>query len=328
MWESREIVNILNNLGYNVDTISYLNNWFLPQKKYKLVFDIATNLQRMAPFLNEKTIKVLHLTGSYGPYQNQAEIKRIEAFEKRKKKLYIPKRLVPNVELTEQSLKIANYCTLIGNKHTLSTYPEKYHHKITLVPVTTSKLSFVKRKNYVPKKREFLWFFGPGVIHKGLDLLIEIFHEHPNHTLHIVGPIKNEEDFLLAYENEIEQSSNIHIHGSLDPNGAKFTKIIKKVFCFIAPSCSEGISPAAATCLKIGLYPIISKDTGITLPKNAGITLDTCTKDEITQAIFTVHNKENEKLEKEIIECQSMAEQKYSQQNFTKALTKFFQEVL
>ncbi|MCK4499297.1 hypothetical protein KAU11_02280, partial [Candidatus Babeliales bacterium] len=77
-WESREIINIFNRFGYIVDVIDWNNSTFYPDKHYDVVFDIYTNLQRLTPFLDTKTKKILHLTGSYAPYQNKAEIKRVE----------------------------------------------------------------------------------------------------------------------------------------------------------------------------------------------------------------------------------------------------------
>ncbi|MBU1007679.1 glycosyltransferase [Candidatus Dependentiae bacterium] len=327
-WESKEIVKVFNKLGYIVDTIDYSNNWFLPQIKYNVVFDIYTNLQRIAPFIDQNTVKILHLTGSHPRYQNQAEINRIRNFEQRTKKLYTPKRLVPNVELAERSLKLADFCTLLGNAHTLRTYPSQYHNKIFLIPVTASRLSYKKKENYVPKKREFLWFFGSGAIHKGLDLLIDIFAQHKNLILNIVGNIQYEKDFFNAYGKKINNSQNIRLHGSLAPSSNSFINILKDTFCFIAPSCSEGTSPACATCLQAGLFPIVSRDTGVTLPEGAGIYLDTCSHQEITDAIFKIHSMDTKLLTKQIIECQKQAIMLYSRQNFTEKLTENLQQFL
>jgi glycosyltransferase involved in cell wall biosynthesis len=330
LWESREIAKNFCNRGYIVDVIDYGNNSFIPQKKYNIVFDVYINLQRLAPYLDKNTIKIIHLTGSYPEFQNQAELNRVVEFEKRTGKKYTPKRFVQHVNQAKESIEIADHCTLLGNTVTLSTYPKKYHGKITLLPVTTSLtissiISFTCKKNPTNTCKGFLWFFGAGAVHKGLDRLIEIFHAHPDLTLHIVGDVTQEQDFMNAYEKKL-QSKNIFLHGPLSINSKEFEKILKNVFSFIAPSCSEGISPATATCLQLGLFPIISRNTGITLPKNCGIYLETCDIEEIRKAIFMACNMDNEELKKQITTCQKYALSLFSRKNFTKKINGFLQK--
>ena len=81
-WESREIARILTDLGFAVDAVNWNDEAFQPAKEYDLVLDIDANLQRWAPLLPEKTVRILHLTGSYGPFQNKAELERVAAFER------------------------------------------------------------------------------------------------------------------------------------------------------------------------------------------------------------------------------------------------------
>ncbi len=328
-WESREIANIFNCMGFKVDAINWMDQDFYLKNKYDIIFDIYTNLQRLAPFLGAKTIKILHLTGSYPLYQNEAELKRVEAFEKRRKLLYSPKRLVKDVELVEKSLKLADVCSLLGNDYTLKTYPNIYRKKINLVTVSTSELSYLKsEKDYVPNNREFMWFLGGGAIHKGLDLLLEVFSKNKNFKLNIVGNIETEKDFFEAYRIELTKFPNIVYHGYVELKSRKFNQIIKNVFCFIAPSCSEAISTAAATCLKLGLFPIISRDTGITLPSNCGIYLENCSINEIEDAIFKVINMKRLDLIEQISTCQRKALRDYSREKFTKDMTEFLSRTL
>lgn len=328
-WESREIVRIFNRLGYVVDVIGWENKSFYPSTDYNVVFDIYTNLQRMAPFLLNDTAKILHLTGSYGYYHNNAEIKRVKALEQRRNVLCTPKRLVPHLELYERSLQIADYCSLIGNEHTLSTYPEKYRNKISRVTVSASKLDYVKSiEDYLPSKKEFLWFFGGGAVHKGLDLVLEVFVANKNLTLNIIGNVSREKDFFKIYKHELTELPNIKLHGFLWPNSGKFLKLIKDVFCFIAPSCSESTSSAVATCLQLGLFPIISRDTGVTLPDGCGIYLDICSIGEIEMAVFKTYKMADERLKEEIYLCQNFAMKEFSRERFSRDMTNFITRIL
>ncbi|MEK7636835.1 MAG: glycosyltransferase [Patescibacteria group bacterium] len=301
-----------------VDTINYTDTAFLPTEHYDTVFDIYTNLQRLAPHLPTTTIKLLHLTGSYAPFQNQAELGRVRELEERRKSHYSPKRLVRDVELFERSLQLADACSLIGNEVTLRTFPENYRQKISLVTVSATALPTTKNDTmFVPNPREFLWFFGGGMVHKGLDLVLESFAQYPNATLHIIGNVEVEKDFISIYRHELFDTPNIHYHGYILPHTAQFREIANRCVAFLAPSCSESISTAAATVMQYGLYPLVSRATGITLPPNSGIYLEHCSIPEIRRCIQQVQEMEVEVLRQQIRRTQRFALDHYSRDNFT-----------
>lgn len=319
-WESCEIVHVLNSLGFIVDCIDW-NSRFHPEINYDVVFDIHKNLQAVAPFLPHAK-KILYLTGSYSRYQNAAELRRVENLERRRNVLYVPKRLPPDMDLSDRSLHLADHCLLIGNDYTRNTYPENYHHKMTLVPVSGSHLAFVKSTKGIRKyAREFLWCYGGGAVHKGLDLVLEVFAKNPTLTLNIVGNIESERDFFLIYKRELTLLPNIRYHGYLLPSSSKFIEIVKRSFCFIAPSCSEAISAAAVTCLQLGLFPIISRDNGIMLPFGTGIYLEHCTTEEIEHAVYKVYALSDVSLQEQLSITQTYALQEFSRENFTRKMT-------
>jgi glycosyltransferase involved in cell wall biosynthesis len=86
----------------------------------------------------------------------------------------------------------------------------------------------------------FLWFGGAGLVHKGLDLLLDYFYENPSLTLHICGPIESEPLFAQAYKKELYETENIIMHGFVDIRGQVFEEIIKRCAFVVFPSCSEG----------------------------------------------------------------------------------------
>ena len=50
----------------------------IKEKKYDVVFDIHHNLSRLGPYLSNKSIKILHSTGSYTEYAANRELDRID----------------------------------------------------------------------------------------------------------------------------------------------------------------------------------------------------------------------------------------------------------
>ena len=327
-WESREIARIFTELGFIVDAINYNDISFYPVHDYDLIFDIHYNLQRLMPFLNTKTIKILHITGSYPRFSVKAELKRVNELEKRKKCYYSPKRIV-DIELFDRSLCFSDACSLIGNDIVLNTFPKEFHDKITKVTVSASELRYIKKeKDYAPIEKEFLWFFGGGAVHKGLDLVLDFFVKNTKYKLNIIGNVESEKDFFKIYKRELEEFPNIKYNGFLYPSDNKFKEIVDKCFSFIAPSCSEAISTAVSTVLQIGLFPIISKNTGIDLPKDCGIYLEDLSYESLEKAINNFNNINKKDLIAQITRCQDMALKKYSRNAFSIKMKSFIEQTL
>lgn len=327
-WECREIARLLLGLGCDVDAINWDDSSFQLAKQYDVVLDIDANLQRFVPFMPDSAIRILHLTGSYGPFQHRAELDRVAEFEARTGKYYSPKRLVRWLELAERSLHCAHACSLLGNEYTLKTYPEKYRDKITLIPVTGSHLTRVKMTTEMaPKKREFLWYFGAGAVHKGLDLVLEVFSKHPEWMLHLVGNAPHEPDFYMAYKDYMSRP-NVKVHGHVIPGSVKFRDICRDVFCFIAPSCSEATSTSVVTCMQMGLYPIVSYQTGVDLPLTCGSYLERLDVETIEGAVFAVRDLSDEEIVRQVTCCQSYALNFHSRPAFTEAYSHFLATIL
>jgi glycosyltransferase involved in cell wall biosynthesis len=329
-WHARTIGHLFVEMGYIVDGVRWDDQVFLPQRDYDVVFDIYINLVRWLPYLKTNTIKLLHCTGSDPYYQNSAELQRIDALTRRRAGLYVPKRFVPHPDRSRHALYLADACSLLGTEHTLRTYPLEYHAKIQLITVSASKLGTTIKTSdrLVPAEREFLWFFGAGVVHKGLDLVLEVFAHHPEWVLNVVGPVSDEADFVALYHHELYELNNIRYNGRLTPSSEEFRAIASRSFCFIAPSCSESLSSAVVTCLNVGLFPIISRDTGVTLPDGCGVYLETNSIDEIEQSVRLVFSLPDQELAHQIATIQNFAAQSFSRERFRADVAKFLSAVL
>ena len=326
-WESREIAYIFNRLGYSVDAIDWKDEKFVPNDDYDIIFDINEGLQRLACFYPHAK-KFLHMTESSPEFSINAEIERLDNLEFRTGKICAVRRSKTIPMIFNRSLRIADYVSLIGNINTLDTYSNDYKYKIKLIPVTASFLARVKNQDeYLANDREFLWFFGSGAVHKGLDIVLEVFKKHTNLKLNIVGNISSEIDFFQVYDELLLHKTSIKFHGFLDPSSDDFWHIVDKCFCFIAPSCSEGSSTAVATCLQIGLFPIISKETGIDIPVNIVQYLDDCRIETLENAVLQAYSMEESTLIEIIMECQKLAN-KYSRENFSSQMTAFINSSL
>jgi len=331
-WMSNKIVSIFSELGYTVDCIQFTNRNFIPTKKYDVFFSFScSNLLRLVAFAPEssKAIKIWHPGTSSLVYNNAAEMKRINDLKKRRDGVvYFPKRQESDEGVENRVIELADHIVVFDGKQVRGTFSEKAQNKITGVRVASS-LGFVKKKSEaIPPEREFMWHFGNGAVHKGLDLLLEVFARNPQWKLNITGAVEEERDFMKIYNKELTEMPNVVLHGRIQPDSREFTKIMKKCFAFIAPSCSESISLACATMMQAGLYPLVSRDTGIDLPQHSGIYLGTCTSEEIEEKIKKAYGLANKELERQIKETQSFALKHYSRETFTEDMRRFLSGVL
>ncbi len=317
-WESREIVRIFGDLGYDVDVIDCANTRYEPSRPYDVVFDTRTNLQRLAPLLPADTIKIFYAVGFYVGRRNgpDGELARVSALERRRGRRYAPKRLLRDPELIRRSLDLADHIVVTGNAVTRASFPQALQHKISsLVTISAAPSSAGKSpERYVPAQREFVWMFGEGLVHKGLDLVIEAVARQPSLKLNIFG--RMERDFREIYREELAQP-NIEFHGFHTPDSERFAHVVGRCVAFVAPSCSEGMSPACATLMGVGLLPIVSRQTGIDLPPGAGTYLEDCSIEEIERRLLDVKHMPEAELRAQITRTHRAASEAYSRDAFS-----------
>lgn len=273
VWSSHAICRLFLNKGYLVDVVSNGDADFIPRRSYDIIFDNYWNLERFAK-LQPKATKAVLFSESYQPFANQAERKRIECLGSRRKgNTCRPRRSRPD-DCMDKSFAVADFAALIGNRQTLQTYPKEWRRQLTLVTTNTLNPPLIKTAEQICRSGNgFLWHFGHGAVHKGLDLVLEAFASMPHCRLHITAGLNNEPDFLKLYHRELFELPNITCHGFMDCQSAEFRSLLEQCFCFIAPSCAEGISPACAMLMKSGLYPVLSNNCGIDLPPGCGTIL-------------------------------------------------------
>jgi len=318
-WESAEIARIFNRYGYAVDAISWDDRSFVSERNYTAVFDIHRNLLKCS---SSGTHKIFHITGSDPVFSNNAEQERLDALLRRRGVVVAPRRYVceKDLEHFHGNLEAADSVTLIGNEITVATFPAHLRHKMTLVTPTGSYLATVRDPKKTDIRKEFLWFNGTGAVHKGLDLVLEVFARNPEMVLHVVGPYRKERDFMAGYSHELTKCPNIISHGFLSPSSRKFRKIAGNVLGFISPSCSEGISTSAITCMQYGIVPILSHNSGIDLTPDMGFLLQKCTIDEIETAVLSILDQPEQEIRRMIANSQEFALKRFSRAEFSRRM--------
>lgn len=324
-WESREICRVLMGLGFDIDVIDFDAPAPAEHSPYVGSVTLHHHLLSLRGDLAPGAMKIMWLTGSHPEVQNAREMERIRALEARRDCVYEPKRQIPRATEETIAFELADRCVLIGNDVTLATYPPHLHAKIARCCVSAANVSHVKPPAMlVPPQREFVWFSASSAVHKGLDLLLDLFGSREFPTLHVVGALENEPDFLNIYDVELNGHPRIRYHGFLRGNDPALAAIFDRCVGILHPSASEGMSGSVAHCLEVGLYPIISRATGIDLPPGCGRYLDRCSHDEIAAAIEDVLNKPEKELAREISVLQEMALARFSREAFSRRLWELF----
>lgn len=276
LWECMEIARTFLDRGFSVDVIDYDDASFVPKKDYAVFIDIHSNMERLAPMLSKDCLKILHATGSYWKFQNDAEQARVDAIRARRGASLRPRRVVP----PSRAIESADCMTLLGNAVTASTFAfaGKPIHKLHVSsPVT---FPWDESKDFEAAKKRFVWFGGTGLILKGLDIALEAFAGVPDLHLTVCGPTNKERDFADAYHKELFETKNIHTVGWVDPQGEQFRRILHETGAMVYPSASEGQSTSVVVCLHAGLVPVVSVQSGVDVLQ-LGRVLTECTVEEV-----------------------------------------------
>ena len=279
-WETIQVANTFLELGYAVDVIHYLNETFMPTKKYSFFIDCRWNMKRLAECVGKECIKIFHVDICNTLFNDVAELTRLLNLQRRRGVTLQERR----VERLNQGIEYADCATVIGNKFTLETFEYAGKPMYTLPVISLTDRVWPEKKDFDVCRKNFLWLGSRALVHKGLDLVLEAFAMMPDYTLTICGPIDKEEDFVAEYHKELYETPNIHTIGWMDVTSAKFEEISSSCIGFVYASAGEGQSSSVATALSMALIPIVSYECGWDV-EDFGTLLDESSVNEIKQAV-------------------------------------------
>jgi glycosyltransferase involved in cell wall biosynthesis len=260
--QSVEIARALNRLGYIVDIVDWMDSEFIPSEKYDVMIGLHTNFERLETYLEDSVPRVYYATGAYWEIEIEAERARIEDLKRRRQVDYqIPVRLGRN-----DWVQMADAVIHMGNEVVAGPYrrhnSDVYSIDNFTLPLTKPLTSY---RDFDQVKRNFLWFGGTGLLHKGLDLVLEAFSELPDCHLWVCGPIylESEREFLRIYRNELFHQENVHPMGWMSIYSRSFDFLTDQCGFQISVSCSEAGGGAVLNCLGRGIVPLLHKNVGI-----------------------------------------------------------------
>lgn len=259
--ESLIITDVFRGLGFHVDVIDYRNSEFKPETKYDFFVSARTNLERIANLMNPACVTIAHLDTAHYLFNNAAAYARALALKQRRGAVCHSIRIVePN-----RAIERADYGALLGGDFLEETYAYAAKPLFRLpIPAMTTYPS-PDAKDFAACRRRFLWFGSKGVVHKGLDLVLEAFAGMPEAELLVCGPIAEEREFVDIYRRELYELPNIRTLGWVDVTSPRFVEITQSCVALVFPSCSESMSASSITCMHAGLIPILTREAGVPL---------------------------------------------------------------
>jgi glycosyltransferase involved in cell wall biosynthesis len=323
LWECFQVVNTFLDFGYCVDVINYNNQTFTPQKNYSFFVDTRYNFERIAPMLNGDCVKILHIETAHILFHNAAESNRLLALQRRRGVVLMPRRW----EKPTRAIEHADCAVILGNHFTIETY--RYANKpLYRLPISTTDLyPWPEEKDFEACRKHFLWFGSGGLVHKGLDLVLEAFSQMPEYHLTVCGPVEREKDFEKAFSKELYHTSNIQTVGWVDVSSPKFVEIANSCIGLVYPSCSEGQCGGVVTCLHASLIPVVSYESGVDVD-DFGVILKESSIEEIKSSVRMVSSLPLRELKEKARKAWEFARGHHTRDKFAEQYHKVIAEIV
>ena len=257
--EVLSMAKVFTELGCRVEICDWDNKKYTPPKDAIVAIDIHSNLEKW--MLPEGCLRVLHATGAHWSFQNKAEERRVEGLKRRRGLALRPVRK----SNPSRAAECADHIVVLGNEFTEETF--RFAGKpITRIPISSAyEFPFPEDRVHEEARRRFLWIGSYGMVHKGLDLVLEAFAGMPDLELTVCGRPEKEEDFYRLYEKELRRSPNIRFHGWLDMSSPEFAEIARTHASVVYPSCSEGGGGSVIHCMHAGMIPVCTRESSVDL---------------------------------------------------------------
>ncbi len=322
-----DILRVLSDLGYKTDIIHSEDDSFEPKKSYDLLMAHGgKNLKKLFQSVPEKTIKIFYPNSAYWKFQNKEEQKRIDELEERKGKIVHPERLISE-SYEDYALENADGVILLSNDRGRKTYPNP-QTILNLEGASFSEkkyLADLESKDYQSAKNGFLILSGSGNVHKGLDLLLEVFAKKPEKDLYIC--CKLEEDFKKTYDQELFKTANIHYIGHIALYQKQHFDLLNKCNYLIFPSASEGSPGSVADSMMQGLIPIVSRNSHMDVD-GFGEYLDPCSIENISRVVDQISNHDVQWYKQKSLKSREEAMKRFSQKLFRNRLKQHISNII
>lgn len=254
--EMMQIIKSCIQMGFCIDVCGCMDAKVaerLPENYYDYILGFGTNFF-LAKEKSPKAKSILYMTENPYYISYEREMERLRYFTERTGRKYHLERT--GVYYSKDDEKKADAVICLGD----ASYIEGNGRKCIRIWPSALKNPTFQLSYQNKKKNSFMVYGVDGFIHKGNDLLIEVFAKHPEWKLYVCGKNGENKAKQIGYTNLPE---NIHIMGAIDTLSETFNEIVKECYYLLLPSCSEAPSTAVLTGMRHGVIPIVSRGIGL-----------------------------------------------------------------
>jgi glycosyltransferase involved in cell wall biosynthesis len=278
--EARAMRETLLGLGFAVDVISRERTRFRPRHRYDLYVGTRQNFARIAATLPSDCIRVAHLDTAHWLVNNAAIFAReLELRDRRGVAIDSHKFIQIN-----RAIETADYATLLGNDFDFDGYAFAGKPVFQVPNPSAVTYPWPEGKDFEAARGRFLWIGSQGLVHKGLDLVLEAFARMPDLHLTVCGPIREDRAFEAAYRRELLATPNIETLGWVDIASPAFADLCRRTAALVYPSAAEACCGTVVNSMQAGLIPIVSVGAGVDVDPDFGMVLDELSVEAVGQA--------------------------------------------
>ena len=331
--ECYTIAKCFDKLGYCVDCVSRTKTG-IDYSKYDIVFGINGNAFMGAFSTDEKVkpLKIFYPVGGETFFNYRETALRNRDFHDRHGKWMLSSnRYLPGDIRAYYEANLSDAVICLGNEYVFSHFvnEDKHKNKYRWLPAFYfPTIETPIEKDFAKCRKNILWFGSSGMVHKGLDIAIDFAVEHPEYTLHICGGCRLETDFWNHYTPKIKACDNIHLHGFVDIESAKYAQILSQCGILLNPSVSEGGAVAVLNVLgNDALLPVYSKATGVDL-SHCGVCVTNVTYKDFEQALLELESLPTEEFELKAKSAHILVMEDYTIEQYEERMYNHIKEII
>lgn len=247
------IINTFLEMGYIVDVVSCTDKRFKPRHSYDVVFGFGF------PFRNTPSPeRILYVTEAHPAFSLQQESIRVANYNQyHSKKASVTRSLKYYID---SDFELATSIINLGELN------RKFISEKVNTPIFSVEVTGIYSEKYHSNKsndgiKRFICLTSNGVVHKGVDLLVDFFSNTSEKVELVIAGITSKKELDLVYKSD----NNIKFIDRIDVNGKEFFDLANNSQFIINASCSEGCSTAVLTGLRYGLIPVVTEACNINI---------------------------------------------------------------
>ncbi len=326
---SIQMIKYFINKGYCVDFCRYDEKrayGHLKNKKYDVIIGQGYNYKVFCTKMNIP-VRINFLSENHPLAVDEKYQERLDYFKKRHPDIN-PKNSVKRTGIMDvEQFEMSTHGILMNSEYNAKRFQEfKFLRRINANAIFDSWWSFsdtVTTDVVAASRNNLLWFGSAGLIHKGLDVLIDAVRDFPDMCLNCYGIATQEHSLFKKLKGE-----NTCDKGFINVLSDNFIKdVVLKHNFIILPSCSEGMATSVATCMAYGIIPIVTKECGFE-KADCILELDDYHVESTKSMIARISEMTNAEIFDLRHRCYEYAKEHFSLEYFNKSFTTIMDEIL